>query len=82
MSGHQKSKASEEALAELQLWTVVSVVAIAKQIAEETGDRRGTFPCPLCRSGEVRWSLQHNGHARVHCSRIAADGAACIKAIE
>lgn len=73
---------SEEAIRELQTWTVLSVAAIAKQISKDTGEKRGVFLCPACRTGQLRWSVAPNGHVRVLCDRKCADNSSCINAQE
>lgn len=67
---------------ELQLFIGLSVAAIAKLKAEETGTTSGEFPCPACRSGTVRWSVAPNGHIRAYCPRKCDDGGSCVNVME
>lgn len=73
---------SDEAIRELQNWTVLSIAGIAKLKAEETGQKWGVFLCPACRTGQLRWSIASNGHVRVLCDRKCADTSSCINAQE
>lgn len=79
----QKDPTSAECMAELRMWIPLSVVAICKLIAQETGQSSGNMLCPACRTGTLRWSVAaSNGHARVLCDRKCADGTNCISAME
>ncbi len=77
-----KEPNSDDAIRELQTWTVLSIAGIAKLRAEETGEKRGVFLCPACRTGQLRWSIASNGHVRVLCDRKCADNSSCINAQE
>lgn len=66
--------AFEEMRCELDMLIVVSIVAIAKQKAKETGKNRGEFECPRCLTGKLKWSIaESNGHAAVFCDRVVGE---------
>lgn len=68
---------------DLRVLILFSVLAIAKRKHKESGDVSGEFPCPVCRSGTVRWAIaQSNGHTRAVCNRQCPDGSSCVSAME
>lgn len=76
----------QDLLDEAQAFFGITIVAIAKQIAKDTGETRGKFACPRCGHGTVHWSVaQSNGHARVCCSTKYTTGGqefSCTAAME
>lgn len=67
----------QDLLDEARMTYALFIVAIAKQIAEDTGELRGEFLCPRCGHGTIRWSVaKSNRHTAVVCTTryTAADG--------
>ena len=74
---------SEVLVEELDILIVLSVVAIVKQIAKETGEISGTMRCPCCAMGDLRWHVaSSNGHARVRCNRKILKGNRIVQCID
>lgn len=77
----------DDLLTEANMACSIMLVAIAKEVQERTGELSGSFPCPRCNCGTVKWSVApSNKHARVICTRqyMDADGTPhpCTHAIE
>lgn len=59
----------QDLLDEARGFFAVAIVAVAKQIAEDTGELCGEFPCPRCCHGKIRWAVaRSNRHASVVCT--------------
>ena len=76
----------DELLTDAQMHIVVLIAAVAKQIAEWSGESAGQFRCPKCDRGEVLWRLSANGHVRVVCTTVYEDDEGqtrrCVHAVE
>lgn len=60
----------EELVGELDALVVLGVAVIVHAVARRDGTSAGSFPCPRCRTGTLRFSVASNNHARGVCDRV------------
>lgn len=71
-----RSPTPAELQVDLNTFNVLACAAIVHAMADQ-GVLSGSIPCPVCKTGRLRFSIAMNSHARGVCDRVVgktADG--------